>query len=222
MTNPGGWLRQRREELHLTRIGVERLTNDSANGSSNERYRIRRGRLADLEEGRSAPDIFEVASLCVCYKVTYPAVLHAFGMKLGEPLSFDATRLVTESAQELGIPAVVRQRLDLGQFRLGIIGINDDTMGELLPSGSVVVIDTSRTTVEMGEWKSIRDRPIYFVWHENGYSCSWCNLVRENLFIIPYPTSRQPAMIFKVPRAATVIGRIVHIWSPLIIKKTPM
>jgi hypothetical protein len=254
MTNPGGWLRQRREELHLTRIGVERLTNDSANSSSNERYRIRRGRLVDIEEGRSAPDIFEVASLCECYKVTYPAVLHAFGMKLGEPqnisetpsrsdevskqwsftdsgrpfsltfqnnVSFDATRLVTESAQELGIPAVVRQSLDLGQFRLGIIGVNDDTMGELVPSGSVVVIHTSHSTVEMGEWKSIRERPIYFVWHENGYSCSWCHLIRENLFIVPYPTSRQPAMIFKVPRAATVIGRVVHVWSPLIVKKTP-
>ena len=130
MSNSGSWLRERREELHLTLSGVERLTSESASESSDERYRIRRGRLADLEEGRSAPDIFEVASISECYKVPYSAVLQAFGMKVGESrgtsetsisrelsrqwsfsdtdrpfsltfqssVSFDATRLVTESA----------------------------------------------------------------------------------------------------------------------------
>src|SRR6266581_7970900 len=176
MSDPGSWLRERRQELHLTRSGVERVTSGSAREAANERYRIRRGRLTDLEAGRSAPDIFEVASLCNCYIVTYPAVLQAFGMKLGESgsmsqgpirsdetaeqwsltgtgrlfspnrptnISFDETRLVTESAEQLGIPAVVRRQLDLGQFRLGIVAANDDTMGELVPAGSVVVIDTS-------------------------------------------------------------------------------
>src|SRR5579863_580653 len=186
MSDAGSWLQERREELHLSRSGVERLTSESASKAANERYRIRRGRLTDLEVGRSAPDIFEVASLCECYKVTYPSVLQAFGMQLdasvsgaegpissdattrqwsltdtGRPfpptiqsnLGFDETRLVTQSAEELGVPAVVRRRLDLGQFRLGIIALNDDTMGELVPAGSVVVIDTSYKTVETGDWK---------------------------------------------------------------------
>jgi len=253
MTSPGDWLRERREELHLTRSAVERLTSEVASRASNERYRIRRGRLAEIEEGRAVPDIFEVASLCECYKVTYDAVLHAFGLKVGESanvprseaqsresseqwsftdadrpfsltfhnsISFDTTRLVTESPEELGVPAVVRQRLDEGQFRLGIIGLNDDTMDDLVPGGSVVVIDRSHNTVEMGDWKTIQERPIYFVWHENGYSCSWCNLVHDTLFIVPHPTSRQSVMIFKMPRAATIIGRIVHVWPPMIIPKT--
>ncbi len=251
MSSPGTWLRERREELHLSRSGVERLTSESASEAANERYRIRRGRLADLEEDRGAPDIFEAASFSECYKVPYFAVLQAFGMKVGESrstlesssisrelskqwsfsdtdrpfsltfqsnVSFDATRLVTESAEELGVPAVVRQRLDLGQFRLGIIGENNDTMGELVPAGSVVVIDKSHNTVELGDWKSIRDRPIYFVWHENGFSCSWCCMARETLFIVPYPTSHQPVMIFKTPRAASIIGRVIHVWPPLIIR----
>jgi len=252
MTNPGNWLRGLREELHLTRIGVERVTGESASRTANERYRIRRGRLADIEDGHSAPDIFEVASLSECYKVPYPAVLRAFGVPSGEspnvlespaistisskswcftdadrPFSltfqtsirFDTTRLVTESAEDLGIPAVVCRRLDAADLRLGIIGLNDDTMGELVPCGSVVVIDKSRTTVEMGDWKSIRERPIYFVWHENGYSCCWCFLARETLFIVPYPTSHQPVMIFKMPRAASIIGQVIHVWPPLITRK---
>ena len=246
--NPGEWLRERREELHITRSAVERFTTDIADRSGDERYRIRRGRLSDIEKDRTVPDIFEVASLCEYYKLSYLAVLQAFGLRLGESwalesltqshetakqwsftdadrpfsltfqssVSFDTTRLVTESAEELGVPAVVRQRLETGPFRLGIIGLNDDTMGELVPSGSVVVIDKSHTNVEMGDWKSIRERPIYFVWHERGYSCSWCNLVQDTLFIIPYPTSSQPVMIFKTPRQATIIGRIVHVWPPLV------
>jgi hypothetical protein len=250
MSNPGDWLRERREELHLSRSGVERLTSGSASKGANRRYQIRRGRLADLEAGKSVPDIFEVSSLSECYKVTYPAVLQAYGLgehqsmsespvreeetpkqwsftETGRPFSlafqnstnFDETRLVPESAEELGIPAVVRRQLDLGQFRLGIVAAIDDTMGEMVPAGSVVVIDTSHHNVEMGGWKTIQERPIYFVWHEDGFSCSWCYVTRDTLFIVPYPTSHQPVMIFKTPRAATVIGRVIHVWPPLVIRK---
>ena len=44
-------------------------------------------------------------------------------------------------------------------------------------------------------------------------------LAGETLFIVPYPTSRQPVMIFKTPRAATIIGRIIHVWPPLVALK---
>jgi transcriptional regulator with XRE-family HTH domain len=251
MSNAGTWLRERREELHLTLSGVERLTSVSASESSNERYRIRRGRLADLEEGKSAPDIFEVASISECYKLPYSAVLQAFGVSVGESrgtsepsisgelsrpwsvtdtdrpfsltfqsgIGFDATRLVKERPDELGVPAAVRLQLDLGQFRLGIVGVNDDTMGELVPAGSVVVIDRSSNTVETSGWRSILERPIYFVLHENGFSCSWCELAGKMLHIVPYPTSHQPVKIFKTPSAASVIGRVIHVWAPLIIRK---
>src|SRR6266699_3094226 len=85
MGSPGSWLRELREELHLTRSAVERLTSEAAVRASDERYRIRRGRLTDIEEARAVPDIYEVASLCECYKVNYGAVLQAFGLKLREP-----------------------------------------------------------------------------------------------------------------------------------------
>jgi hypothetical protein len=142
-----------------------------------------------------------------------------FSLTFQTTVSFDTTRLVTESPEELGIPATVRRELNEDEFRFGIIGANDDTMGELIPAGSVVVIDKSRNTVEMSEWKSIQERPVYFVWHENGYSCSWCFLARDTLFIVPYPTSHQPVMIFKTPRAASIIGQVVHVWPPLIVRK---
>src|ERR1700683_2346382 len=73
MTNPGDWLRGLREELHLTRVAVERFTSEAASRANNKRYQIRRGRLTQIEEGKAVPDIFEVESLCECYKVTYEA-----------------------------------------------------------------------------------------------------------------------------------------------------
>ena len=82
MTSPGEWLRGLREELHLTRMAVERLTSEIARSANDERYRIRRGRLADMEDDKAAPDIFEAQSLSKCYKVTYPAILQAFGVRL--------------------------------------------------------------------------------------------------------------------------------------------
>jgi hypothetical protein len=39
MTNPGDWLRGLREELHLTRVAVERFTSEAASRANNERYR---------------------------------------------------------------------------------------------------------------------------------------------------------------------------------------
>jgi len=249
MMNSGDWLRKLREELHLTRIAVERITSEIASQRTNKRYRIRRGRLTDIEERSSAPNIFEVESLSECYKVPYQAVLDVFGLSLAETpastgsdeitrswafndtgrpfsltfqsrVSFDTTRLVTETAEELGVPAAVRQRLDSGNFRLGIIGITDDTMDDLVPGGSIVVIDRSNTTVEMRELKTIQERAIYFVWHQNGYNCSWCNLVGDMLFIIPHPTSRQSVMMFKFPRDASIIGRVVHVWPPLRLERS--
>jgi len=49
MSDAGSWLQERREELHLSRSGVERPKGESANKAADERYRIRRGRLTDLE-----------------------------------------------------------------------------------------------------------------------------------------------------------------------------
>src|SRR5580704_15756539 len=92
MLNSGSWLQERREELHLSRSGVERLTGESASKAADERYRIRRGRLTDLEAGRSAPDIFEVASLSECYKLAYPAVLQAYGLGEYQSTSESPTR----------------------------------------------------------------------------------------------------------------------------------
>jgi len=63
-------------------MAVERLSSEIARSANDERYRIRRGRISDMEDDKAAPDIFEAESLSKCYKVAYRAILQAFGVRL--------------------------------------------------------------------------------------------------------------------------------------------
>src|SRR5260370_37133314 len=112
---------------------------------------------------------------------SFTATDRPFSLTFQSKISFDTSRLVTESAEELGVPAVVRQRLDAGQFRLGIIALNDDTMDDLVPGVSVVVIDKSLNTVETWVCKTVHERPCYFVWYAKATTCSWSPFVRATL-----------------------------------------
>jgi hypothetical protein len=112
----------------------------------------------------------------------------------------------------LGSP---HQRLNPQRFRYGLIGLEDRSLGDVIPPGSVVEIDKEQNTVVMVfTWKTLRERPLYFVWHQQGYSCCWCQQEATELTLIPHPISRQPIRRFRLPRDASIIGRVVNAWSP--------
>ncbi len=132
-------------------------------------------------------------------------------------LAFDAsfnnheTSLLRLNSQELaGVPAP--KRLDPKRYRYAVVGLKDDTMGELIPPGSVVEVDGTQNAVQVSDWKNMRERPVYLVWHTEGHSCCWCHLEGRDLTLLPYPLSRQSVRRFKVPREASVIGRVINAW----------
>jgi transcriptional regulator with XRE-family HTH domain len=136
-------------------------------------------------------------------------------------LNFDAsfnnreTSLLRLNPQELAaFPAALRNRLDPGRYRYAVVGLEDDTMGELIPPGSLVEVDVMQNAVQVFDWRSMRERPVYLVWHTDGHSCCWCQLEGKELTLLPYPLSRQPVRRFKVPREASVIGRVINAWLP--------
>ncbi len=57
----------------------------------------------------------------------------------------------------------------------------------------------------------MRERPVYLVWHADGHSCCWCRLESKPLLC---SLSHQPVRCFKVPREASVIGRVTKGWLP--------
>jgi transcriptional regulator with XRE-family HTH domain len=136
-------------------------------------------------------------------------------------LNFDAslnsheTNLLKLNPQELAaLPPALRKRLDPRRYRYAVVGLKDDTMGDLIPPGSLVEIDVMQNAVQVFDWRTMRERPVYLVWHTDGHSCCWCQLEGKELTLLPYPLSRQPVRRFKVPREASVIGRVINAWLP--------
>jgi transcriptional regulator with XRE-family HTH domain len=104
----------------------------------------------------------------------------------------------------------------LGQFAnrnytYGYVGSEDFTMYPILPPGTFVQVDESKTRVADGAWRSEYERPIYFVETREGYICCWCSLRDENLILQPHPLSPVPVRVLKHPQDAEVIGQVVGV-----------
>src|SRR5438309_9242015 len=71
------------------------------------------------------------------------------------------TSLLKLNPQELGtLPTALRKRLDPRRYRYAVVGLKDDTMGELIPPGSLVEVDVMQNIVQVSDWKSMRERPV--------------------------------------------------------------
>ncbi len=114
------------------------------------------------------------------------------------------------------LPLALRNRLDPRHYRYAVVGLKDETMGELIPPGSLVEVDVMQNTVQTLVWRNMRERPVYLVWYTDGFVCCWCQLEGKDLTLLPYPLSRQPVRRFKVPREASIIGRVVNAWLPFV------
>jgi len=71
----------------------------------------------------------------------------------------------------------------------GVYRTEDYTLVPAHPPGSFVQIDASQRKISAEKWKTEFDRPIYFVELRNGYVCSWCQVDRGQLIVIPHPHS---------------------------------
>jgi transcriptional regulator with XRE-family HTH domain len=138
-----------------------------------------------------------------------------FQLNFDAQFAFQETTLLRISPQDAGVlPGSVPKRLDTRRYRYAVIGSKDDTMGDLLPAGSLVEIDTTQITVQIFTWRSMRDRPLYLVWHTKGHTCCWCQIDGRELMLVPHPLSSHPVRRLKMPVEATIIGRVVNAWLP--------
>jgi hypothetical protein len=138
-----------------------------------------------------------------------------FQLNFDRRINRQETSLLGIDAQQLAaLPYAVEKRLNPKRYRYALIGLDDDVMGELIPPGSLVEVDTAQNSVRVSEWRTMRERPVYLVWHTQGHSCCWCQLDGRELLLVPFPISRQPVRRFTVPREASIIGRVVNAWLP--------
>lgn len=105
------------------------------------------------------------------------------------------------------IPGGFLQHLDLRKSVYGYIGREDCTLFPLIRPGSLVQIDARQRKISAERWRTEFDRPIYFVELRNGYVCSWCQVDRGQLIVIPHPHSHQDVRRFDYPSQAEIVGR---------------
>jgi transcriptional regulator with XRE-family HTH domain len=109
------------------------------------------------------------------------------------------------------VPVGFLQHLDLHKSVYGYIGLEDYTLYPLIRPGSLVQIDANQRNISAAEWKTEFERPIYFVELRAGYVCSWCQVDRGQLMIIPHPHSRQDVRRFDYPSQAEIVGRVTGV-----------
>ena len=119
------------------------------------------------------------------------------------------------------IPVGFLQHLDLRKSVYGFIGLEDYTLYPLIRPGSLVEIDASQRKISTERWKTEFDRPIYFVELRIGYVCSWCQVDRGQLIIIPHPQSRRDVRRFDYPSQAEIVGRVTGVAMRIVEEKGP-
>ena len=119
------------------------------------------------------------------------------------------------------IPVGFLQHLDLRKSVYGYIGLEDYTLFPLIRPGSLVEIDANQRKISTEKWKTVFDRPVYFVELRNGYVCSWCQVDRGQLIVIPHPHSHQDVRRFDYPSQAEIIGRVTGVAMRIVSEKEP-
>ncbi len=136
-----------------------------------------------------------------------------FPVRFHEGFKVEKTTLLSRIVKVWGeVPISVIRHLDIRNSEYGYVGLRDHTMDPLVPPGSFVQIDNQvREVLRPSSWRTELDRPIYFVKIPGGYACSWCELKRNQLTLVPHPLSRSRLRHFAYAQDAEIIGRVIGI-----------
>ncbi len=122
------------------------------------------------------------------------------------------TTLLSRMIQNWGrMPLAMLTALDTNDYCYGLLGTEDWSMYPLLQPGSLVLVDESRKRIANAGWSNEFERPIYFLEHQSGYTCSWCDLAGDRLVVQPHPSSRCAPQVFRYPSEVEVVGQVVGV-----------
>jgi len=109
------------------------------------------------------------------------------------------------------VPMAYLELLADDRYTYGHIGSEDFTMYPILPPGSFVQVDATKSKVGEGAWRSEFERPIYFVEMREGYTCCWCSIKRDSIVLQPHPLSPVAVRVLRYPQEAEVLGQVVGV-----------
>ena len=139
-----------------------------------------------------------------------------FPVRFDPGFSIDRTNLLSRMVEVWGeVPIALIQHLDIRKSCYGFIGLSDYTMYPLLRPGSLVQIDDRQKALPPGMSRTEFERPIYFIELRSGYICSWCELHRNRLVVVPHPLSPCRTQEFAYPTEAEIVGRVTAVAARL-------
>ena len=132
------------------------------------------------------------------------------------------TANLTRMIEEWGhVPVARLGQLPRSEYLYGYIGLQDWTMWPLLQPGAFVQVDTQKTTIQPGYWKSEYERPIYFLATRDGFVCCWCAVEGSSLILQSHPLSPVAARTLRNRHDAQVLGTVVGVAQRLGTEKAP-
>jgi hypothetical protein len=135
---------------------------------------------------------------------------------------FERTNLLARAVEKWeAVPLGLLQHLDLRTSMYGYIGLEDFTLYPLIRPGSLVQIDSAQRKISPAPWKTDFDRPIYFTELRDGYVCSWCEIDRGRLMVIPHAHAHQDVRVFDYPSQAEIVGRVTGVAMRIVGDRPP-
>jgi len=238
MFPPGLRMRQTRERLGLTYRDVESASFQIAAKRGRPDFILHISRLADIENRNVVPSLHKLYSLAVIYHLdpleitcwydapleqtfhdgaAFPAPRTHLSNSLPPPptttigddnLNTLATGLLNRLPPAVG-PFARLEPYAEGPYRYGYIGLSDRRMAPILRPGSLVLVDTSVRKIEVNDWSSEYDRPLYFVELRGGYRCGWFQKEKSVLSMQPHTLSHCMPEFWRTPEEAEVVGQVV-------------
>src|ERR1700737_2538126 len=136
----------------------------------------------------------------------------SFPVRFDRSFDVDNTNLLSRMVEVWGeVPIALIQHLDIRHSLYGYIGLQDHTLSPLLRPGSFVQIDPRVRKIQPLRWRTEFDRPIYFVELRDGYACSWCDLLDDQLLVLPHPLSPVSVRKFKYGSDAEIVGQVTAV-----------
>jgi transcriptional regulator with XRE-family HTH domain len=233
-------LRTIRRQWQLSLREVEERSLRFAQERGNQAYKVSASWLDRLEREAHELTVNKLIVLADIYNLPTEQLLRSMHpvdtQPLRQSLIPNATMLLTEDPPEERAKYLVPDTLGPDEasdettllsventslpapYRRGIIGKRDRTLDPMIPSGSIVQIDTQKRAISSRrEWKHEFQRPIYFLTTRDAYVCGWCELDKDAdwLTLVPHPLSPAPSRRWRYRKDIENIGRVTFVAIPL-------
>jgi len=100
----------------------------------------------------------------------------------------------------------------------GVLGAKDLTLLGLVQPGAILEIDHSVRTIDTAKvYRSVSERPIYFLRSHDGYHCGWCELDFEHqwLTLVSSALTKIPQRRWRYRNEIEIIGLVTRVLTRL-------